>query len=91
MENSDKALVPNKLSHGVTLDDFWMLGKKPYLTKDGVYKKYEHGAANENDGQQKVCLTEEEEEKRPPPRLVILKSEVAKFIDRFYPRSECTC
>lgn len=81
----DKAISPNMLSHGVTLDDFWTLGKKPYMTKDGVYKKPDQ---NEQDAQFKSALTEEEEEKRSPPRLVILKTEVARFVDEFWPQSE---
>ncbi|XP_055355502.1 calaxin-like isoform X2 [Paramacrobiotus metropolitanus] len=89
MMDKDKTTSTNLLSQGVTLDDFWMLSKKPYLTKDGVYKKPEHG---ENDAlapqNLKLYPTEEDEERRQPPRLVILKSEVDRFIDSFYPHSE---
>ena len=74
------------LGTGVQLDDFWMMAHKPHLNRDGVYKltgQDEHAGHLKTDAQ-----LEEEEEKRPAPRRVIPVSEVEKFIDHFWPRSE---
>ncbi|GAU96302.1 hypothetical protein RvY_07765 [Ramazzottius varieornatus] len=87
-DEDDEGLQPTtgSLGAGVHLDDFWMMSHKPHLTRDGIYKRSDqddHEAHDKNEEE-----LEAEEEKRPVPHRVILRSEVDKFIDNFYPRSE---